>query len=218
MSALSLKDLCSRVLQGGPGNGAYATGVSKTANVEGCTIAANCVVTITNHYLTTGDDITISGDARMTPSLNGKWYVTVISADTFHISPNANLSSPLTTTNNAGSGSYGSCEIGRITALTGGTYVAVMFDVASTADHPAMEVVASVLERLWKLQQLDIGTPSREIIHKDSPRRFVNGVYSGAAARNKFAITFPYRVEITCDEDDINDTAIQNVFDYYDSD
>lgn len=204
--SLDIKNLITQHFSGGPGEGAYCSGASNIANIEGASIAAASVITITNHQKQTGDSVTISGDVRMTPTINGTYTITVTGANTFTI--------PVHTTADVGSGSWGSCAIGRITSLTGGSLMAIAAGgVTNTDTHIAMETWAWILERMWKLQQLSsVGTPSVTAIKKTSSRQ-INGTYS--SGKSKYAQKFNYSADIYCDEDDINDQVINNVFDYF---
>lgn len=208
--ALSMADYISRTLTGGPSAGAYALEASSALEITDISVGDPAMVSAENHYKKTGDRVTISGNDRTTPDVNGSHTITVVDDDNFTLDG-------FETTNDAGSGSYGQIDnSGRITALTGGNLVAsAPGNVAGDDDHPAMADLAARLERAWKVQQLGIANQSQDIIVKSS-LRVPNGEYEGGG--KKYALKIDYRVSIYLDEDDFNDTVVSNVFDFFNSD
>lgn len=81
--------------------------------ITGASQANPCVITITSHGFSTGDEIFISGVAGMS-ELNGRYYkVTYISANTFSITDlyNANINSTAFTAYSSGGSAYRVVEI-----------------------------------------------------------------------------------------------------------
>jgi hypothetical protein len=75
------------------------SGASLTKTLNSATVANPSVITTTaNHNYRTGDSVTISASSGTTPSLNGTYTITVISATTFSIPLNVTVSSGATGT------------------------------------------------------------------------------------------------------------------------
>lgn len=206
---ISFKELVTKTLQGGPGRGAFARDASCTLQISAVeNDGGEARVTLTQHEYETGDSVTIAGGTGDWAGLNGTWTVTRPATED---GGNDKLTLDGSSFPTIVSGSAGSAEIGRITSLSGGDYVAVLLPIGIADENATLRFMWHLIERLWKVQQILAATWGA--VDK-SPPRLKKAAYSydggGARARN---LETEYRVRFTCNEDDTNDTMISNVID-----